>query len=173
MVVDELTTPAHAARRIRAEWTLSGPLDSLISLLEGFGAWVAYNRLLSSGYATLIGLETAAPELHVFEPLTVPGLLQTPDYARAVMRGGATDLSKDEIDRRVQVRLSRQAVLSGDDALKLWAILDEAVLTRQIGGPQVMAGQLTHLAELARRPGITIQVISFIEVLRALLWAAT
>jgi transcriptional regulator with XRE-family HTH domain len=125
------------------------------------GWWQSFGDVLSTGYATLIGFETAARELHVFEPLTVPGLLQTPDYAHAVMRNGATDLSDEEIDRRVQVRLSRQAVLDGDDALKLWAILDEAVLTRQIGGPQVMGAQLTHLAELARRPGITIQVISF------------
>ena len=127
------------------------------------GWWQSFGDVLSTGYATLIGFETAARELHVFEPLTVPGLLQTPGYAHAVMRSGAIDLSGDEIDRRVQVRLSRQAVLDGEDALKLWAILDQAVLTRQIGGPQVMADQLAHLAALAHRPGITIQVIAFAE----------
>jgi hypothetical protein len=90
--------------------------------------------------------------------VVVPGLLQTEDYARAVLstRVGATP---DEIDEAVAARLARQQVLERDQPPELWAILDEGVLRRPVGAPAVMGGQLTHLAYMARRPHVVVQVV--------------
>jgi transcriptional regulator with XRE-family HTH domain len=102
--------------------------------------------------------EAQARRLRSFELVVVPGLLQTGDYARAVLstRVGATE---DEIDDAVAARLARQRILEQDQPPELWAILDEGVLRRPVGGPGVMRGQLTHLAAMTRRPQIVIQVV--------------
>ena len=96
-----------------------------------------------------------------YESLYVPGLVQTEDYARAVIRGGFPSASRDEIERRVQVRMERQDVLRGDRPLELWGIVDEAALRRLVGGREVMRGQLRHLLEAAELPQVTLQVIPF------------
>src|SRR6266851_9453896 len=97
--------------------------------------------------------EAAAKTLRSFQPLLVPGLLQTENYARAVLRTriGATD---DEIDELVAGRMERQAILDRDKPPTFWAILDEGVLRRPVGGASVMRGQITHLIETARRPSV-------------------
>jgi transcriptional regulator with XRE-family HTH domain len=102
--------------------------------------------------------EAQARRLRSFELVVVPGLLQTEDYARAVLstRVGATP---DEIDEAVAARLARQQVLERDQPPELWAILDEGVLRRPVGAPAVMGGQLTHLAYMARRPHVVVQVV--------------
>ena len=102
--------------------------------------------------------EARARRLRSFELVVVPGLLQTEDYARAVLstRVGATE---DEIDETVTARLARQQILERHEPPELWTILDEGVLRRPVGGSDVMHGQLTHLAAIARRPHIVIQVI--------------
>jgi transcriptional regulator with XRE-family HTH domain len=102
--------------------------------------------------------EAQARRLRSFELVVVPGLLQTEDYARAVLstRVGATE---DEIDETVAARLARQQILERHEPPELWAILDEGVLRRPVGGSDVMYGQLTHLAAMARRPHIVIQMI--------------
>ena len=102
--------------------------------------------------------EAQARRLRSFELVVVPGLLQTEGYARAVLstRVGATE---DEIDEAVAGRLARQQILERDQPPELWAILDEGVLRRPVGAPDVMRGQLTHLAGMARRPHIVVQVI--------------
>jgi transcriptional regulator with XRE-family HTH domain len=102
--------------------------------------------------------EAQARRLRSFELVVVPGLLQTADYARAVLssRVGATE---DELDEAVAARLARQQILEREQPPELWAILDEGVLRRPVGGPEVMRGQLTHLATMARRPHIVVQVI--------------
>ena len=102
--------------------------------------------------------EAQARRLRSFELVVVPGLLQTEGYARAVLstRVGATE---DEIDEAVAARLARQQILERDQPPELWAILDEGVLRRPVGAPDVMRGQLTHLAGMARRPHIVVQVI--------------
>jgi len=102
--------------------------------------------------------EAQARRLRSFELVVVPGLLQTEGYARAVLstRVGATE---DEIDEVVAARLARQQILERDQPPELWAILDEGVLRRPVGAPDVMRGQLTHLAGMARRPHIVVQVI--------------
>lgn len=107
---------------------------------------------------TLIQLESEAIAIVDFEPLLIPGLLQTADYTRALMKCGG--VSATDAQSRVAARLGRQAILTGDDPPTLHAIMDEGVLRRVLGSSWVMARQLRHLVDAASRPNITIQVIS-------------
>ncbi|WP_055477871.1 helix-turn-helix domain-containing protein [Sphaerimonospora mesophila] len=121
------------------------------------GWWHAYGDVLPGPY---VGLEAEAASVRNYEPLLVPGLLQTEAYARAVV-GAALVKDPAEIERRVAVRMERQRRLAGPGALDLWAVLDEAVLRRPVGGPAVMAEQLRRLGEVAVQPNVTIQVLPF------------
>ena len=112
-------------------------------------------------YATYVGLEEAAVSLSNYQSAIVPGILQTPDYARAMHEGGFQEYPAGRIDEHVAVRMRRQRLLTRDPPLRVSVVLDEAVLHRVVGGPGVMAAQLDHLVELARLPSVTIQVIPF------------
>ncbi|GII97192.1 helix-turn-helix domain-containing protein [Sinosporangium siamense] len=125
------------------------------------GWWHRYNDLLPSWFQAYVGLEEAAMRIRTYEVQFVPGLLQTKDYARAVITAGAAGLSMDEISRRVDLRMERHQVLERADGPIFWAVIDEAALRRPIGGVDVMRAQLGHLMELMRRPNITIQVMPF------------
>jgi transcriptional regulator with XRE-family HTH domain len=103
-------------------------------------------------------IEAQATVLRWYEPLVVPGLLQTEDYARAIL-SARPDGNLDDLDEQVAARLARQAVLDRPDTPQLWCVLDEGVLHRAIGGPKVMRSQLYRLAEAAEHPKTTIQVI--------------
>jgi hypothetical protein len=107
------------------------------------------------------GFEAQAVALRTYEPLLVPGLLQTEGYARAVLRGAQADAGDDEIEQQVAARLQRQDILSREDPPRLWAVLDEGVLHRSIGGPKIMHDQLVHLAQVADRPKVSVEVIPF------------
>ncbi len=105
-------------------------------------------------------LEQGAARLETFEPLTIPGLLQTHDYAAAVMRTFHLPVSEDGVSERVGARMARQAVLEREpEPLHLVCVIDEQVLHRVTGSPDVMAAQLQHLCEMAARPTIELQVI--------------
>ena len=123
--------------------------------------WHSYLDVLKRPYATYIGLEAAAEWARIFEPLTIPGQLQTEAYIRAITATNTRPLSDTEIDRLTQVRLRRQEVIEGDDPLRLHVILDEAALHREVGGPQVMREQLDHFIAAAARPHIRLQVLAF------------
>ncbi len=111
-------------------------------------------------YANYISLEAAACGIKRYDLLLIHGLLQTEDYARAVIRSGLMSLAPaHEIDRRVEVRLTRQEVLRRADPLHLWVVFDEAALRRVVGGPEVMRAQCRHLLEQSDRPNVTIQVL--------------
>ena len=117
------------------------------------GWWHPYREMLSERYSTYIGLEADAASVLTFEPLMIPGLLQTADYARGLLAGGPSEHGTDEIEKRVEIRLERQKLLTrDDDPLRLWAVMDEAVLRRSMGGPDVARGQLGHLVELSTLP---------------------
>lgn len=138
--------------------------DKLISLAREArqrGWWHAYRDVLPPQYAEYIGLEAEAAEIHNFEALSVPGLLQIEDYARAMFLEGLTEISESEIDRRVEVRMARQAFLTRDDQPRLWVAMDEAALRRRVGGPAVMRAQLLHIIEAAKLPRVTVQIIPF------------
>lgn len=125
------------------------------------GWWHAFAEL-SPTYSVYIGLETDASSLRVFEPLVVPGLLQTPGYANAVISGALPEVAQDEVNSRVQVRLRRQQRLHDEEnALRLWAVVDEAALRREVGGPRTMVEQLHRLAEWSLLPHVTLQVMPF------------
>ncbi|GII92296.1 helix-turn-helix domain-containing protein [Sinosporangium siamense] len=124
------------------------------------GWWHAFGDIPTE-YAAYIGLEAEAASMRSFAPQVVPGLLQTEAYARAIIRSGLVISPQGEVERRVEVRMERQRLLCQDDALRLWAILDEAAIRRDIGGGEVMRPQLEHLLQLTDHPNVTIQVLPF------------
>jgi hypothetical protein len=103
--------------------------------------------------------ERAATMLRIWQPLLIPGLLQTAEYARALFLAGQTDTSDDSIDALVAARLARQSILDGADPPETVVMLDECVLHRLIGSPPVMHDQLVQVADMARRPHISVQVV--------------
>jgi transcriptional regulator with XRE-family HTH domain len=122
------------------------------------GWWHRYNDLLPEWLQTYIGLEQAARSIRTYESQFIPGLLQSERYASALMALG--DFPPGETDRRIVMRKERQRrFLDGDSWL--WAVIDEAVLRRVVGGPEVMRDQLGHLLEAAARPNLTLQVTPF------------
>ncbi|WP_037856604.1 helix-turn-helix domain-containing protein [Streptomyces sp. NRRL S-340] len=123
--------------------------------------WHAYRGVLPPTYRDFISLESQASAMRTLETTVVPGLLQTPEYARAVTRAAVDGLDDDRLDALVEVRLARQAVLRGDPPLRLEAVLDEAVLRREVGGPEIMARQLERLSEAARLPQVSLRVLPF------------
>ena len=120
-----------------------------------------YQSELPEQYMTFIGFEGEAESASNYESLFVPGLLQTEDYARAVITGVLPFASRDEVERRVEVRMERQQVLRGDNPLQLWGIVDEAALRRQVGSLAVMRAQFRHILEVSELPNVTFQVIPF------------
>jgi Domain of unknown function (DUF5753) len=123
--------------------------------------WAKYNDILPDWFETYLGLESAATSIRSFEMQFVPGLFQTEDYARAVTRLGHQTARVDEIERRVGLRLKRQDLLARAQPPRIWAVMDEAVLRRPVGGLPVMRAQLRHLVEAARMPRVTLQVVPF------------
>ena len=124
------------------------------------GWWDAYADTLDPQYATLIALEDQADQVRWYAPQIVPGLLQTEEYARQVIRASLLISPPGEIERRVQVRMNTQRVLDrAGQPLGLLVVLDEAALLRQVGGAGVMRDQLRHLVEAAGRPDVGLQVL--------------
>lgn len=136
-------------------------LQALAQRANAPGWWHDYSDILPSWFETYVGLEDAATQIRAYEVQFVPGLLQTQDYARAVTLLGHPDAPASEIARRVRLRMARQDVLSKEQPPNLWVVLDEAVLRRSVGGPDVMRGQMRHLMKAAEQPHVTIQVIPF------------
>jgi transcriptional regulator with XRE-family HTH domain len=125
------------------------------------GWWHAYSDTIEPRFATYIGLESAASEIRIYEVTLIPGLLQTEDYARAVIAAGTVGGDHDGKERNVELLMARQPPLTSDDPPRLWAVLDEAALRRTVGGAGLMRLQLDHLLDLARLPNVAIQVIPF------------
>ncbi len=125
------------------------------------GWWHNFSDILPSWFRTFPGLEEAAERIRCYEPQFVPGLLQTEDYARALTAVGFPDAPADENERRVALRMARQQLLTRPSPPRLWAVIDETVLRRQVAGPEVMRGQIDHLIEAAELPNVTLQVLPF------------
>ncbi|MBT8227005.1 MAG: helix-turn-helix domain-containing protein [Dactylosporangium sp.] len=126
------------------------------------GWWAQYGQL-PGPYSMFIGLESAAVAIRNFELAVMPGLLQTEAYTRALFIQQRLNDSTEELDRRVKVRLARQAALADDPPLQLWAIIDESALHRRVGGAAVMRNQLAHLITMSEHKNINIQVLPFSE----------
>ncbi|WP_431047958.1 helix-turn-helix domain-containing protein [Streptomyces sp. P1-3] len=125
------------------------------------GWWHRFRDVLPEWFSLYVSLEEAAYRIRAYEPHCVPGLLQTEDYARALFRVGFPAASDQELDRRVALRLERQALLTRPDAPHLWAVIDETALRRPVGGPAVMRAQIDRLVEALAMPNVTLQVLPF------------
>jgi transcriptional regulator with XRE-family HTH domain len=127
------------------------------------GWWHKYGEIMPNWFVTYVGLEEAASVIRTYEVQFVPGLLQTPAYARAVIELGHPGAERHDIDRRVNMRLHRQERLQRKEGPlpKLWAVIDEAALTRPIGGKDIMREQIQHLRDVSMLPNITVQVMPF------------
>ena len=126
------------------------------------GWWHAYGDAVPEWFDVYIGLEAAASQISSYEAELVPGLLQTEDYARAIIRARRRDDSEEEIDRRVHLRITRQALIHrATDPPTIQVALNESILRRPVGGPKVMGPQLAHLAETVTLPNVSLRVVPF------------
>ncbi|QNP63797.1 helix-turn-helix domain-containing protein [Streptomyces genisteinicus] len=137
-------------------------VDSLMQMAKDSrqqGWWHAFGDI---PYSVYIGLETDAASLRVYEPQVVPGLLQTRQYAEALITGALPESAHADVDKRVSVRLRRQErIRDAENPLRLWAVIDESALRRRVGSGQLMREQLEHLVELSHEPHVTVQVLPF------------
>jgi transcriptional regulator with XRE-family HTH domain len=156
-----------AEKDVRALLELYGTdpyeVSVLLKLLQRAGEpgwWQRYDkRLMPEWFERLVGLQEAAVTIRTFEIQYVPGLLQTADYARAVVERGLPNASAGEVQRRVELRMRRTQLLSRADAPQLWAVIDESVLLRILGSHEVMREQLAHLIAMAALPNVTLQIV--------------
>jgi transcriptional regulator with XRE-family HTH domain len=149
--------PADVARMLELYGVESPERDAIIALARDAGRrdwWTNYSGVFTTPF---VALEDVARKIREWAPLLIPGLLQTPDYARAVLTRDDVDLG--EIERRIQARKNRQVILGRDKPPELHVILAELLLLREVGSPFVMRAQLHKLIDEAQRPNVTIQVL--------------
>ena len=126
------------------------------------GWWQRFHDILPGWFSMYVSLEGAAGLIRSYEPHFVPGLLQTEDYARGVLKSGAVgQTSPDDIERHVALRMHRQNLLTRPDAPRFWAVMDETALRRRVSGPEVMRAQIDKLLEATKLPNVTLQVAPF------------
>ncbi|GAA2423477.1 helix-turn-helix transcriptional regulator [Streptomyces macrosporus] len=125
------------------------------------GWWHRYRDVLPEWFSAFVSLESESHVVRAYEPHYVPGLLQTEDYARAVLRAGRPHAPEEEIERGVALRRERQRILTREEPPLLWVVMDETVLRRPIGGPEVMREQISRLIEACSMPTVRLQVMPF------------
>ncbi|WP_416960651.1 helix-turn-helix domain-containing protein [Streptomyces sp. Agncl-13] len=137
-------------------------VDSLMQMAKDSrqqGWWHSFGDI---PYSVYIGLETDAASLRVYDPQVVPGLLQTRQYAEALITGALPETASADVEKRVQVRLRRQERISApENPLRLWTVMDESAVRRVVGNRSLMRDQLEHLVEQSQLPHVTVQVIPF------------
>lgn len=137
-------------------------VDSLMQMAKESRQQGWWNAFGDVPYSVYIGFETDAASLRVYEPQVLPGLLQTPDYAEAVISGALPEAPQDQIAQRVQVRLRRQERITDPLApLRLWAVVDEAAMRRVVGNSKIMSDQLDYLVRMSHEPHVTVQALPF------------
>lgn len=138
-------------------------IETLLNLARGSRKmpFAEFRDIYTKEFLQYLALESSASIIRNFNPLVVPGLLQTEEYARAVMHAYSRGVSEEVFDRYIEGRLTRQELLQGDAGPELFFVIDESVLRRQIGGRGVMRAQLERLAELANHPRIAILIVPF------------
>ncbi len=125
------------------------------------GWWHRYTDLVADWFQDYLGLEESASRIQTWEQQFVPGLLQTEEYAKAIASHGWSPMASQSVQRQVGLRMRRQALLGRPNPPKVWAVIDESVLRRPIGGSQVVSAQIAHLLELTKRPHVTLQVVPY------------
>ncbi|MCX4703650.1 helix-turn-helix domain-containing protein [Streptomyces sp. NBC_01352] len=139
-------------------------IDEFVELAERAnepGWWHAYRDVVPSWFTAYVSLESGAKTLRTYEPQYVTGLLQTYEYARAVLRGGFPHAGEEDLERRVDLRLRRQSLLEKADAPTLWVVMEEAVLHRVAGGNEVMREQIDRLLEVSELDHISVDIVPF------------
>ncbi|ANS70300.1 DNA-binding protein [Streptomyces lincolnensis] len=139
-------------------------IDEFVELAERAnepGWWHAYRDVVPSWFTAYVSLESGAKTLRTYEPQYVTGLLQTYGYARAVLRGGFPNDGDEELERRVDLRLRRQSLLEKPDAPTLWVVMEEAVLHRVAGGPEIMREQIDRLLEVSELDHVSVDIVPF------------
>ena len=154
-VMDLLTLYGVTGEQERAEYR------DLATRANARGWWQQHSEVLPNWFEMYLRLEQAAKVIRCFELQFVPGLLQTEEYARTVILLGHRTERAEEVDQRVQLRMTRQKMLHEPGAPQLWAVLDEAALSRPYGTPAVMRAQLEHLLEASHWRGVTLQLLPF------------
>jgi transcriptional regulator with XRE-family HTH domain len=137
------------------------PLLTLAEEANAPGWWHAFGDVVPRWFEDYLRLEQAASVIRNFETQFIPGLLQTEEYARAVIRLGYDAAPADGVERRVSLRMKRQQLLRRPDPPHVWAVIDEAALRRPMGGAATMRAQLAHLAEISELPNVTVQIMPF------------
>jgi transcriptional regulator with XRE-family HTH domain len=153
--------PRDARELLRLYGVSDDRLDALVQLAREArrkGWWDSYSEVFTGAF---VGLEAEASSLRAYQALLVPGLLQTEDYMRAVIRAARPDATVAEVEMRVKARLARQRLLTEAEPPRYWAVIDEAVLCRPVGGEAAMRAQLNWLVTRAALPHVTIQVLPF------------
>jgi transcriptional regulator with XRE-family HTH domain len=125
------------------------------------GWWHTYRDVMPDWFGAYLSLEQAAVHIRAYEAQFVPGLLQTEEYARALLGSGDPHASAEDVDRRVALRLERQRVITRERPPLLWAVMDETVLHWPVGGPRVMRAQIDHLLEIGGLPNVRLQLMPF------------
>ncbi|WP_344294222.1 helix-turn-helix transcriptional regulator [Streptomyces synnematoformans] len=125
------------------------------------GWWYKYRTVLPDWFRAYVSLESDATVIRIYEPHYVPGLLQTPDYARTLFRIGFPNESEEAIERRVTLRTTRADLLTTPKAPAMWAVLEESVLRRPVGGPGVMRAQIDRLIDAIDLPNVKVQIMPF------------
>jgi len=154
-------TPKDTRELLKLYGVDADQLEALVQLAREArkkGWWHTYNEVFSGAF---VGLEAETSSLRAYQALLIPGLLQTEDYMRAVIRAARPDATDAQVEKRVQARLARQRLLTELDPPRYWAVIDEAVLCRWVGGAAVMRAQLEWLVDRATLPHVTIQVLPF------------
>jgi len=125
------------------------------------GWWHSYADALPAWFEDYVGLEDGAKSLFTYQNQLVHGLMQTEEYAAAVIRAAQPGAGADEVERQLAARATRQALLTASNPLQVWAVLDEAVLRRQVGGSAAMQAQLNRILEIGTLPNVTLQILTF------------
>jgi Domain of unknown function (DUF5753) len=153
---------ADAARMLELYGVTGTRREMLITLAREArrrGWWQQYS--VTPWFEVYVGLEEEASEIRSYEAEAIPGLLQTEGYARAIMHADVDVPPEEEVQRRIVVRMKRQERITGEDAPKMWVVLNEAALHRQVGGRETMREQLRHLAEVSRANRVVVQVLGY------------
>jgi transcriptional regulator with XRE-family HTH domain len=137
-------------------------LMALAKETKAKGWWLSYSDVINEGFDVYIGLEEAAAHLLWYEAELVPGLLQTAEYARTLIRADNPGLDDDEVERRVQLRIARQSLITRVTAApELRVVLNESILRRPVGGYDVIRAQLRRLVEVSDLPNVALKVLPF------------
>ncbi|MFC1414407.1 helix-turn-helix domain-containing protein [Streptacidiphilus sp. N1-12] len=136
-------------------------LVNLVREANQAGWWHSFGDAMPNWFQTYVGLEEAAALIRTYQVQFIPGLLQTEEYARAIMLLNRPNLDSGEVDRRINVRTRRQKLLAEGDGPRLWAVVDEAALRRPVGGPAVMKLQIQRLIDAAEMSNVVVQVMPF------------